>query len=515
MSKRALIKGTAIIAFAGVFSKFIGLFFRIPLTNLLGEEGIGIYSFPMTLFIPLSAIVIQGPPTVIAKLISEKYALNKTREVDLVYKASKQLMMIIGFMVTLTMLVLMPIFVKYVWSKDIILPYLTLSITPMFLSISSVYAGLYQGLQDMKPIAYQQIADGLGRLIFGLFFTYIFIQKGLIYGATGAVTGTVLGAFSGLLVIQFYHFRNKMPFKNYLHKKSAVKKYQKLIFKSALPISIGAIGASLIPLVDAVLIQNRLATAGFMDTEIYSLNGVLSNTNALINVPLIIGVAISFNLIPSISAAKVKSRNALKSRIQSGLLLSISMALPSGVGLFLVGKTVFSLFYPAMSTDHYLVEIYAVSIIISMINQSFIAILQATDHIKVPVRHFYIGLCIKFLLSYILIAVPLINIHGTAISTFIAYIVISSLNYRAIKNYLALDIRLLKWIIKPLLNTIIMAIAVIICLEIGKMFGHATLFSLIAIVIGVIIYGILLLNSKIVELKDVAILNRWVNNENN
>ena len=52
MGKKSILKGTIIIAGAGILAKFIGLFFKIPLTGLIGEEGMGIYGFPFSLFLP-------------------------------------------------------------------------------------------------------------------------------------------------------------------------------------------------------------------------------------------------------------------------------------------------------------------------------------------------------------------------------------------------------------------------------------------------------------------------------
>ncbi|MBN2795872.1 MAG: polysaccharide biosynthesis protein [Clostridia bacterium] len=515
MSKKSILKGTMIIAVAGLFARFIGLFFRIPLTALIGDEGIGIYSFPMALFVPLSAIVIQGPPTVIAKIVSEKDALSKKEDISLIYHASKKLMIKIGFSVFVLMLLSAPILGKYVWSESVMFPYLALSLAPILLAYSSIYTGLYQGLQDMRAIAYQQLADGIGRLFFGLLIAKLFIRYGVVQGATGAVLGTVIGALAGYIVILLFHKLRGKSILKVEHSKDALKSLEIKIFKSALPITIGAIGASLIPLVDALLLQNRLSIAGFEQNEIYSLNGIVSNVNALINVPMIIGVAISLNVIPNIAAAKVIDIKRLQNRMRSAMILAISLALPSGIGLFLVGKSIFSVFYPSMSINHWLIEIFSISIIFSMINQSFIGILQGADHERLPVKNFYIGLIVKFVFSYILLGIHRINIHGAAISTLIAYVVILFLNYRSCKDLLKFKLDLKYMIFYPLLNTTLMGIVVVGMIYLGHLLNHITLFSLLAIVIGAGVYGILLLTTKVVHIKDIPILNKWVKHESN
>ena len=73
MKKQSLIKGTLILGIAGVFAKFLGLFFRWPLIMLIGDEGIGYYqmSYPLYMFF----IGIVSVFLYISKMVSERNAL--------------------------------------------------------------------------------------------------------------------------------------------------------------------------------------------------------------------------------------------------------------------------------------------------------------------------------------------------------------------------------------------------------------------------------------------------------
>ena len=44
MTKTSLVKGTAVLAAAGLFVKFLGAFFRIPLANMIGAAGMASYA---------------------------------------------------------------------------------------------------------------------------------------------------------------------------------------------------------------------------------------------------------------------------------------------------------------------------------------------------------------------------------------------------------------------------------------------------------------------------------------
>ena len=68
--KQSFIKGAIIISLGGFISKILGAFYRVPLTNFLGGEGMGIYQMVYPLYCILLTVSASGIPTGIARLIS-------------------------------------------------------------------------------------------------------------------------------------------------------------------------------------------------------------------------------------------------------------------------------------------------------------------------------------------------------------------------------------------------------------------------------------------------------------
>lgn len=65
------------MSIAGAIVKILGgAFYRIPLNNILGSEGIGYYQTAYPLYVLLLTISTAGFPVAIAKLVSEKRALG-------------------------------------------------------------------------------------------------------------------------------------------------------------------------------------------------------------------------------------------------------------------------------------------------------------------------------------------------------------------------------------------------------------------------------------------------------
>lgn len=505
--KKSILKGAIIIAFASLFSRFIGLFFRIPITAWLGDRGMGLYAFPMNFFLPIIAIVSVGPSGVISRLISEAIAENDISKKRKVFQSSMILMIITGAIASIFMLLIAPILTKYIWPSDVLLPYLALVPAPFFLSIVAVYKGYYQGQQNMFPSAIQQIVDGTSRMIIGLVLTYYFMQKSLSLGTAGATFATTAGAMISLIVLMIIYSKDSKRHQFVHFKRHEYIETIQSILKIAIPIILGAIGTSLIPLTDSILINPRLLLAGLSENEVLSLTGILSNVNALVNVPIAIGVAISINFVPNIAAARVAGQST-NTRFRSAMIMMISLAIPSGLGILVIGKEIFDLIYD-MPTNHYLMDISSFSIILTMINQGFIASLQGMGLERLPVRNFYKGILVKIVASLILLNSTL-NIHGAVISTIIAYLVITILNIRDIKKYTDFKLDVKFMLVLPLINGTLMYLIVLLMKNVTANFLPPSLMIVISIVTGGVIYGILLIGTKIIAPGDIPLINRFI-----
>ncbi|NLH59706.1 MAG: oligosaccharide flippase family protein, partial [Clostridiales bacterium] len=96
MSKKSFVKGAAVLAVAGIIAKLFGALFRIPLINIIGTEGIGLYQLAYPIYSFLLIVSTAGIPTAISKLVAEKIALKNHREAHRVFVISVKLMLAIG-----------------------------------------------------------------------------------------------------------------------------------------------------------------------------------------------------------------------------------------------------------------------------------------------------------------------------------------------------------------------------------------------------------------------------------
>ena len=66
------IKQGSILAFASLLVRIIGMLYRFPMSNIIGEEGNGLYSVAFEIYDVMLIISSYSLPLAISKMISEK-----------------------------------------------------------------------------------------------------------------------------------------------------------------------------------------------------------------------------------------------------------------------------------------------------------------------------------------------------------------------------------------------------------------------------------------------------------
>lgn len=192
--KKTILKGAAILAVASFISKIIGMLYKIPITNLIGDQGNALYASAYNIYILIITLTAIGMPTAISKLVSERRAVGANLEAHRVYKIALTYSSVTSIILA-TMLWLGAEFIaELMKNKDLTMPLRALSPTCVIVTIMAVTRGYLQGIQDMAPTAISQIIEQIFNAIFSILLAFIFIKYGVIAAATGSTMGTGLGA---------------------------------------------------------------------------------------------------------------------------------------------------------------------------------------------------------------------------------------------------------------------------------------------------------------------------------
>lgn len=518
MSKENFIKGAAILSVAGLIVKILGAIYRIPLTNLIGTEGIGYYQPAYNIYNLLLVVSLSGFPTAIAKLVSERRALQNYEGAYQVYKVSRWGLFIIGLISSLLVLVFARNLVSFIGFPGAY--YSMLALVPALFAVPllSAYRGFFQGTQNMTPIAMSQLIEQVFRVAVGLYLAYALVERGLEEAAAGATFGASVGGVAALILIYLMFFFSKKSIKEEIrlsshNKTEPVWDIVKSLLYIAIPITIGASIAPLMGIMDSYIVAERLSAIGYTEVQYTDMFGELSGTaQTLINFPQVFSTAVAMSLVPAITDAFTKKQaQRLNVTANAGVKMSLIIGLPCGIGLFMLAEPVIALLYASLGPEKHassgaLLEILAIGVIFLTLVQSFTAILQSINKQFHPVKNLAVGLVVKVIVSYILIGMPSINIKGAAISTTIAYLVVALLNWHDI-NKTKIKINLIKVTARPLLSSAAMALATGVSFRLLKSaLGSQNLATLGAIAIAVVVYAVCLFLTGAITKEDLELI---------
>ena len=77
--KNTLLLQGSILAAAGILTKLIGFLYRIPMANLLGNQGNGVYSIAYGIYTVTLTLSSMSLPTAVSKVVSARLARDEHR----------------------------------------------------------------------------------------------------------------------------------------------------------------------------------------------------------------------------------------------------------------------------------------------------------------------------------------------------------------------------------------------------------------------------------------------------
>ena len=504
MKKQSLVKASVILGVAGILARFLGVFFRVPLNALIGDEGMGYYqmSYPLYMFFVAAA---SGVPVAMSKLISEKNAVGDIKGSFEVVKESTILMLFFGFGTSLCLFLFSEQIISFLdWDEKAKFALVGISFAPFIISIMTIYRGFFQGLQNMTPSGISQILEQIGRVVAGVGLAVILLPKGIEYAAGGAALGATAGGVLGVIYLYYKYRKTKKEYG--IKKINTNTEILNKILKIAIPISIGATVGTIMSLIDSVFVPSELLKAGFSKSEAAILYGQLTGkAGVLVNIPLTLSMALCTSLIPIIAENYIlKNKKEVNNKIELSLKLSTVIGFPCMVGLFLLAAPILGIIFPNNSEGHEILRYLSLTVPLIIITQTTTSVLQGTGHYIRPIINLFLGCILKVVLTIFLVKIPEINIFGAVIASVGAYVVSSILNIISMRKILKCKLKFTESFIKPLIASLVMGISVLgIYLMAIEFIGNIALSCLIAIFVGIIVYGVMIILLKIFKISDI------------
>ncbi len=532
-NKQSFMNNVAIILFAQFAVKILGMVYRMVITNVdgFGNSGNGYYSAGFNIYTLLLALSSVGIPNAISKMTAERVALGDRRGAHRIFKTALALFSGVGIVCTLLL------FFGAEWIATVVIElpgakYVLMALSPsiLFVCVSSVIRGYFNGLKDMKATSNSQIIEQIFKCIFTIGIVVAMSAlivlpesqsetKAQLLAAGANFATSIATIFSFLYLYIFYQKRRNAIIT--AQNEDVCKTIEgsflsvcKSILLISIPISLGSIISAVNRIVDTATITRGIY-AGFADVipahgdvaaifnptvkqleaEASRLSGMLSKSDTLLNLPIALNIAFATVLVPSLSGAlAVGDKKEASDKISYSFLISMLIILPCAVGYIALAEPIFKLLYPAHPDGYQLLMLSSIALVFIALNQTISGSLQGCGKIYAPATGLFIGCIAKFILNIILIRQPSINIYGAPISSIVCQVISFTYGFTILTRCVPVKMTLPKYVFKPLIAAGVMGICAYLSYKLIIALTHINIVAvLLSILISAIVYFALLI----------------------
>lgn len=511
--------GATVLIVTNFIVKGIGVIYKIPLANILGQDGMGYLSTAYEIYLLILTIFSSGGAVAVSKMIAESYALGRYTEIRKVFRLMALSLIVVGSTGTVIMLLGYKTLASLFNNSPAAYCIMVLSPSLFFLSVSSVVRGFFQGIGNMRPTGVSQAIEALSKLLIGVGFAVLFskLKFPIEIVSAGGISGTTLSTLIGALVVLLIFISSKKRKKLYelAPENTECRSSKQLLlsfWKIVIPLSLSAVVVNLTGFLDLFLIFDRLASIGLTQEEANAAYGAYKGyAHTLFNLPPSIISSINISIIPAISAAfAVKNFKRARHVLNRSIKIVIIMALPCAVGLMVMAGPIQRMLYPARLGE--IKEVTPLLVILGFasfwtsISTLTTALLQSAGKMNLPVISLAVGGAVKLITNYILVGIKTIGIKGAPIGTVMCYMVMTVMNYIWLKRELPFKFLFMRYMIKPLFAGGVMGVFVYYCqLLLTPTIGDriATFFS---IILAAGVYALVLVATKGINEDDITLL---------
>ena len=483
MKKQSFFSGTILLIIGGFFAKIVGALYKIPLTNIIGSEGIGMYYLVFPLYNLLLVMCSSGVGLSVTKLVAKEPHKNNRRKI-----------FISGMLISITLSVISACIVVLL-SKRLsvqqgeILPSLGFVLISPAIVISSLIAiskSYFQGIQNMFPSTLAMISEQLLKMIFGILFTLSLVDKGITYAVLGAIFAVTISEGITLIFLWLYvvvtkerkstsscsnvisikkviKLHNKSFLANmYANQRVPLKVVCKRVLSEVVPNTLIFLVSPIATFLDSFLIIKLLIGGGYSSSVATCLYGINSGVVAtLIALPVIITSAISTALVPNLSGEIEVCNNQKKSdKISFFIKITWVVILPICAIFIIFSKDMIVALYNFSSVGEVnelafavqLLRVSSISIIYSALMSTLVAIIQSLE--KTHRLFIVLCVCIGIRFFFLIVFIQYINIFSVVVANTIYYTLVVIVSICLIKSKYRIKFNPYRLLIIPIVSVI-------------------------------------------------------------
>ncbi len=507
-----LVQGS-ILAMASLISRVIGLIYRIPLTNIIGDGGNNIYAAAYDVYNILLLISSYSLPLAVSKLVAARLATGEKKNANRVFRGAFVFALTTGTIAFIIVFVFADAITRLLATPQSFLALRVLGPGLIIVAVMGVVRGYFQGMGTMVPSAISQIIEQIVNAIvsvLGAYFLFSYGSKvgavvgnseeyGEAFGAAGGTLGTVTGAAASLIFLFLVYLTYSRSFKKEIradknHRTESYGSIAKLLILTIVPVLLSTTVYNISSIVDQGIFKNLALYQGHAASEISIWWGVFTGKyKVLTNVPIAIASAMAASCVPSITAAYSQKDNKLvRAKISSSLRFIMILAFPCMVGLCVLASPILQLlFHDARPLGANMIVAGGISIIFYSVSTLSNAALQGIDHMAEPVKNAIVSLILHIGVLFILMLVFHMNIYAVIFANVFFSLIMCILNSRSLFRYCKFRQEYRRTYIIPAISAILMGLVVYAIYKLVMIGCHSNaLATLLAILMGMLSYSL-------------------------
>ena len=564
--------GAAILAVGILVVKLIGMFYKIPLVNIIGEEGTADFNNAYNIYAVLLTISTAGLPVAVSKLVSEANALGRRNQVRRIFRLALAAFLTLGVASFMVMYFRADWLAGLMHDSKAAAGIRTLAPAVICVGCLAAFRGYSQGHSNMAPTSVSQIIEALCKLVVGLGLAYWLVSAGQPshVAAAGAITGVTVGTVVALayMLLSFVIGRGREPLTHDTPDSNG--KIMGDILRIAIPITLSSSMVGIVTVIDSALVQGQLQRvllenpeSWALYTEFIDLSALESALNTWLNAPTSIAVeamanmdvlnvhvaegsksaialhealesasraiygnysgalniynlpsslmvAMTSSVIPAVSGALArKDRKGAANITSSALRISAMLALPMGVGLFVLGTPIIKLLFTSLRPDLAgpLLSTLGLATVFVCMMLVCNSILQANGFVNLPVVVMVLGGVVKIVSNYNMVAIPDVGIFGVPFGNVLCFGLCFVLDLFIISRVLRGRPRYFSIFLKPLIAAAVMGAGAWAVYGLAFKVTESNSLSVVcSIGVAVVIYAVLIVALKAIDRQDLALM---------
>lgn len=503
--------GGGFFAVCSVLAGLIAMIKRIPLTNMIGDNGNAYYSMAFDTYTFFFLLCGYAAPAVVAKMTAARCSKGQFRNTRRIWNISMGLTIGSGLICALLMFLLSDVLAGRVLGEPLsAIPMKILAVNLLFASVLGLCRGFFQGMGTMVPTALSRFLEEVLCLIVMLIAAGKMGEYGgkvgallqnpnyeQAFGAAGGILGLVIGSLAPLLflLVVFFMFQNSFRKKERKDMGKGTESYRRLIrilLLTSFPVILIALVTQGSVIADQIMFLKMSAKS--QDTILQW--GVYAGKYRILSgMPILVITSLCASLVPAMSVSNASMNIArLKEKAQLLIRLSILLVLPAAAFFAIMAGTLIPALFKTgdLELPAALLRIGSIAILFQAMAMAMAGVLQGLER----ERNVLINSSIAFLVHLITLSVLLkstkLGITAVLISVIVLYALLFLLNLLSVQRRISLRIDWGRMIGTPVISA---AAAGVIILLINKLLSEkmgSMAMTILCLILGTILYLVLL-----------------------